>query len=154
MLVRCSGRPGHFSGDICNLTAVCCCCCCRRPLAWPPCNRTCGLPLQNLLHPCIEHAHTPQHTSDCHNFGWWMDWLDAVSVSTHLHTCPQHCADASVCDPPCSRTCGPPPRLLPTPLCWVMSHTRAWWRCGTCSTMSQAQQTCGCTMTQTRGCCR
>jgi hypothetical protein len=23
-------------------------------------------------------------TSDCHNFGWWMDWLDAHSVSTHV----------------------------------------------------------------------
>jgi hypothetical protein len=22
-------------------------------------------------------------TSDCHNFGWWMAWLDALSVSTH-----------------------------------------------------------------------
>jgi hypothetical protein len=24
--------------------------------------------------------------SDCHNGGWWMDWLDALSVSTHTHT--------------------------------------------------------------------
>ena len=24
-------------------------------------------------------------TSDCHNFGWWMDWLDALSVSIHEH---------------------------------------------------------------------
>jgi hypothetical protein len=23
-------------------------------------------------------------TSDFHNFGWWMDWLDALSVSTQL----------------------------------------------------------------------
>jgi hypothetical protein len=22
-------------------------------------------------------------TLDCHNFGWWMDWLDAHSVSTY-----------------------------------------------------------------------
>jgi hypothetical protein len=24
-------------------------------------------------------------TSDCHNFGWWMDWLDALSVSTSVY---------------------------------------------------------------------
>jgi hypothetical protein len=29
-------------------------------------------------------VHTHMYpTSDCHNFGWWMDWLDALSVSTH-----------------------------------------------------------------------
>ena len=29
-------------------------------------------------------VHTHMYlTSGCHNFGWWMDWLDAHSVSTH-----------------------------------------------------------------------
>ena len=25
-------------------------------------------------------------TSDCRNFGWWMDWLDALSVSTQAYS--------------------------------------------------------------------
>ena len=36
-------------------------------------------------HPHVHPLHfTPPpntNTSDCHNFGWWMDWLDALSVS-------------------------------------------------------------------------
>ena len=55
-------------------------------------------------HPCGEAHFTPprrQHhilTSECHNFGWWMDWLDAISVSTCI-----------------GPSCGPPPPPRPHP---------------------------------------
>jgi hypothetical protein len=29
------------------------------------------------------HAHVPNF--DCHNLRWWMDWLDAMSVLTHVY---------------------------------------------------------------------
>jgi hypothetical protein len=36
-------------------------------------------------------VHTHMYlTSDCHNFGWWMDWLDALSVSTHMRIHKSH----------------------------------------------------------------
>jgi hypothetical protein len=30
-------------------------------------------------------------TSGCHNFGWWMDWLDAHSLCRHTPVCQVRC---------------------------------------------------------------
>lgn len=61
---------------------------------------------------------------------------------------------AVLCGTRCRHTAGPLLLLPATPLCWVTSSTRAWCRCGTCSTTSQARSTCGCTTTQRAACCR
>lgn len=68
--------------------------------------------------------------------------------------CSCRCCACVACLPAHRPTCGPLLLLPPTPLCWGMSSTKAWWLCGTCSTTSLGVSTCGCTMTQTRGCCR
>ena len=38
---------------------------------------------QNKVFAVRTHAHVLNF--DCHNFGWWMDWLDAMSVLTHVY---------------------------------------------------------------------
>jgi hypothetical protein len=48
------------------------------------------------------HAYVPNF--DCHNFGWWMDWLDAHSVSTAMAKCQTQglCNFCSACGSMCA----------------------------------------------------
>ena len=96
------------------------------------------LTLLHGRHATVTAPRPPPHTQrhNCHNFGWWMDWLDALSVSTQPYSHPPGRVGIGPQQLLTRQTCRRPP-----PSGWLTCvPSWPWGRC--CASSPQSGGTC------------